>query len=91
MSVGGTGRVLLLEGSLLDVVGELRGRHPVRLLAIGFELGGPELSLGKGSRGVGDRLVVGPRLERGEAAAILLLGVPRVGAVAWATILLWLG
>ena len=37
--------VLLLQRPLLDVVGELRGGHAVRLLAVRLELRGSELRL----------------------------------------------
>ena len=57
--------VLLLHGSLLDVVGEFRRGHSVRLFAVRLQLGGPELGLRKRSGGVGDGLV-GPRSERSE-------------------------
>jgi hypothetical protein len=54
---------LLLQRSLLDVVGELSGRHSIRLLPVRLELGRPELCLGKRTGRVGDGLVVRTRLE----------------------------
>ena len=53
--------LLLLYGALLDVVGELGGRHPVGFLAVGLELGAAELGLSKGGGRVDHRGVA--RLE----------------------------
>ena len=49
----------LLHRALLDVVGELCGRHPVRLLTVRLQLGAAELRLSKRGRGVDHRRLAG--------------------------------
>ena len=56
--------LLLLDGALLDVVGELSRRHAVGFLAVGLELGAPELGLSK----------CGGRVDHGRVPGLEVVG-----------------
>jgi len=83
--------LLFLDGTLLDVVGEFCGRHSVGLLAVGLELGAPELGLSKCCGGVDHGLLSRGKVVELRSWSRLLTGarVGGSGAGGWETWRQW--